>query len=86
MDDEPKRRVVWVPTDKLRTIPNLVPKRDDTFVRLVVEAVGGKVPVYLAAVPLASCVPFDLDYRPDLHPVGAAAIQAVLEDAESARR
>jgi hypothetical protein len=80
MSDEAKRRVVRVPIDKLVTIPDLVPKRDDTFVRLLVEAVGGKVPVYLAAVPLVSCVPFDLDYRPDLHPVGAAAIRSVLEE------
>jgi len=82
MSDEAKRRVVRVPTERLGTIPDLVPKRDDTFVRLLVEAVGGKVPVYLAAVPLASCVAYDLDYRPDLHPIGAAAIQSVLEDAK----
>jgi hypothetical protein len=80
MSDEAKRRVVRVPIEKLVTIPDLVPKRDDTFVRLLVEAVGGKVPVYLAAVPLVLCVPFDLDYRPDLHPVGADAIRSVLEE------
>jgi hypothetical protein len=46
-----------------------------------VEAVDGRVPLYLAGVPLVLCVPFDLDYRPDLHPVGAAAIRTVMEDA-----
>lgn len=80
MSHEPKRRIVRVPIEKLVTDPDLVPKRDDTFVRLLVEAVGGKVPVYLAAVPLVVCVPFDLDYRPDLHPVGEAAILSVLEE------
>jgi hypothetical protein len=82
MSKESKRRVVKVPTEELRTIPDLVPRRDDTFINLVQAAVRGEVPVYLAAVPLAFCVPFDLDYRPDLHPVGAAAIRSVMEEPE----
>ncbi len=35
-----------------------------------------RLPVYFAAVPLILCVPFDLDYRPDLHPIGRKAIEA----------
>ena len=59
---------MWLPTEKLRNIPDLVPKRDETFVRLLTEAGRGKVPLYLAGVPLELCVPFDADLLPDLHP------------------
>lgn len=84
-DESNRRRVVRVPVEKLGVIPGLVPKRDDTFVRLLTEAVGGRVPVYLASVPLILCVPFDVDYRPDLHPVGAAAIRAIMKEAKLGR-
>src|SRR4029077_10663709 len=80
-----RRRVVRVPVEKLGTIPELVPKRDDTFIQLITEAVSGRIRVYLAGVPLTLCVPFDMDYRPDLHPVGAAAIRAIIEEAELGR-
>lgn len=64
----------------LKTSPDLTPKRDDTFIKLIQGAVKGEVPVYLASVPLGFCVPFDLDYRPDLHPMGAAAIRSIIRD------
>lgn len=76
------RRIVRVPIEKLSTDPDLVPKLDDTFVQLVVAAVKGNVPVYLASVPLELCVPFDADYRPDLHPIGASAIKSLIENEE----
>lgn len=80
----PNHRIVRVPIQNLRIDPDLLPKRDDTFVELVVRAVRGSVPVYLASVPLELCVPFDADYRPDLHPVGAAAIKSLMENEELA--
>jgi hypothetical protein len=46
---------------------------------LLQGAISGAVSVFFAAVPLALCVPFDLDYRPDLHPVGAKAISDATE-------
>jgi hypothetical protein len=82
MSEKSNRRVVKVPVGELGTIPDLVPKRDETFINLVQAAVRGEVPVYLAAVPITICVRFDLDYRPDLHPVGAAAIRSVMEEPE----
>jgi hypothetical protein len=63
----------------LHSLPGLTPKHDERFLALLQGAVSGGVPVYFAAVPLAICVPFDLDYRPDLHPVGAQAINQMVE-------
>jgi hypothetical protein len=60
---------------ELRTIPELTPKHDARFAELMDAALKGQVPIYFAAVPLGLCVPFDLDYRPDQHPVGAEAIR-----------
>jgi hypothetical protein len=68
-----------VPISTIGTLPELTPKKDDRFSALLQSAVSGAVPVYYAAVPLALCVPFDLDYRPDLHPVGANAISQMAE-------
>ena len=64
----------------LHFLPDLTPKHDERFSALLDGAVSGDVPVYLAAVPLAICVPFDLDYRPDLHPVGKQAISQMIDD------
>ena len=61
-------------------LPDLTPKHDEQFSALLQRAVSGDVPVYFAAVPLALCVPFDLDYRPDLHPIGAKAISQWTEE------
>ena len=62
------------------SLPDLTPMHDEQFSALLQRAVSGDVPVYFAAVPLALCVPFDLDYRPDLHPVGAKAIGQMTEE------
>jgi hypothetical protein len=64
----------------IQALPELTPKQDEQFSALLQGAVSGDVPVYFAAVPLALCVPFDLDYRPDLHPVGAKAISQMTEE------
>jgi hypothetical protein len=64
----------------IHSLPELTPKHDERFSALLQGAVSGDVPVYFAAVPLALCVPFDLDYRPDLHPVGAKAIGQMTEE------
>jgi hypothetical protein len=63
----------------VHSLPDLTPKHDERFSALLQGAVSGDVPVYFAAVPLAICVPFDLDYRPDLHPAGAQAISQMTE-------
>lgn len=60
-------------------LPDLTPKLDERFSALLKGAVSGDVPVYFAAVPLAICVPFDLDYRPDLHPVGEQLINQMID-------
>lgn len=66
------------PSD-IRSLPDLTPKHDERFSALLQCAASGDVPVYFAAVPLAICVPFDLDYRPDLHPVGEQAISQMID-------
>ena len=64
-------------------IPGLTPKVDPRFDELMAEALKGLIPIYFGAVPLGLCVPFDLDYRPDQHPVGAEAIRQSLEQGKS---
>jgi len=77
MTDLPPFERVRVPTDSLHFHPDLTPKHDELLTRLMEDALVGDVPVYFAAVPLSLCIPFDPDYRPDLHPVGAKVIEAV---------
>jgi len=72
---EPER----VRVDSLKIDPATAPKSDETLIRLIREAVHGKVPVYLAIVPLARCGPFDVDYGPDVHPGVAALTEARAE-------
>jgi len=60
----------------MHLLPELTPKMDETFMRLLEETIQGTLPLYFAAVPLRLCVPFDLDYRPDRHPIGKQAIQS----------
>jgi hypothetical protein len=69
--------MVYAKLSDLDFLPGLTPKHDERFSALLKGAVSGDVPIYFAAVPLALCVPFDLDYRPDLHPVGEQAITQV---------
>jgi hypothetical protein len=59
--------------------PNLTPERDENFIRHMSAALDGTEPIYFAAVPTSICIPFDRDYRPDLHPVGAEAIKQAAE-------
>jgi hypothetical protein len=64
----------------IHTHPDLSPKLDETFISLMQKALEGEVPVYFAAVPLVLCVPFDLDYRPDLHHIAAQVIAEYAKD------
>jgi hypothetical protein len=68
-----------VKTSDIHFLPDLTPKHDERFSALLEGAVSGNVPIYFAAVPLAICVPFDLDYRPDLQPVGKEAITHTID-------
>ena len=61
---------------------NLCPNKDSTFDRLFEQAMKGETPVYFGAVPLALCIPADPDYRPDMHNIGAQAIEIALNDAK----
>ncbi len=74
-----KPQLTRIRTSEIHTLPELTPKSDERLTALLEAAIAGEVPVYFAAVPLALCVPFDLDYRPDEHPVGAQAITETTE-------
>lgn len=77
-NDLPRIRMAF--TRDIHPHPELSPKRDEVFVQLMKKAVDGEVPVYFAAIPLAHCIPADVDYRPDQHPVGKQAIQATAQE------
>jgi hypothetical protein len=75
-------KITKMKVSDLKMDPSLQPKPDPEWTRLAKAALQGELPVYFAAVPLILCVPFDLDYRPDLHPVGKQAIQQFVEAAK----
>jgi hypothetical protein len=65
-----------VRVDSLRSDPATAPNSDETLLRLIREAVEGRVLVHLAIIPLARCRQFDLDYGPEKHPAIAAIVEA----------
>ncbi len=68
-----------ISTADVHMLPDLTPKHDEQLSTPLMRALSGEVPIYFAAVPLALCIPFDVDYRPDRHPVGAVAIDQTAE-------
>jgi hypothetical protein len=74
---------MMIKPSELHNLPGLTPQRDERHMQLLEEAVAGTLRIFFAAVPLGLCVPFDLDYRPDKHPVGAAAIRDAFEQAKA---
>src|SRR5260370_30326963 len=75
-------KIAKIKVSDLKIDSSLQPKSDPEWLRLADGALKAQVPVYFAAVPLILCVPFDLDYRPDVHPVGQQAIRAFVEMAD----
>jgi len=72
-------KISKVNVSEIKIDPLLRPKTDPEWMRLAEGALKGEIPVYFAAVPLILCIPFDLDYRPDLHPHGQQAIRLFVE-------
>lgn len=68
--------VVEVPVDAIHDDPNLVPLLDESFIDRCAQAMHGGLAVYCGVVPIGRIVPFDVDYRPDKHPIGSKAIDA----------
>ncbi|NUQ45060.1 MAG: hypothetical protein HUU22_03390 [Phycisphaerae bacterium] len=48
-------------------------------------ALTGEVPVYFAAVPLSLLRPFSPDYDVERHPVGRAAVEALMQECAAGR-
>lgn len=61
-------------------LPELTPKKDEHLLSLLSQAFHNKIPVHFAVVPVSLIVPFDLDYRPDLHELGAKSIAAMVDE------
>ena len=68
-----------VPVDKVGTLEGLKPLKDDVFSYLLERAAAGEADVYFAAVPMGLVDPFDTEYRPQDHPIGAAAIDQIFK-------
>lgn len=75
MDDSTR-----VPIEAIHAHPDLTPRTDNVLLGLIEQALDGRLGVYFGAVPVGRVVPFDLDYRPDRHPIGASAIDTSLEE------
>ena len=69
----------YIAIKDLKSDPSLTPAMDGKFQDLMIECIQGRTPVFYATVPLCQCVPFDTDYRPDLHPVGKQAIEQTMD-------
>jgi len=69
-----------VPIDSISESPGLQPKIDENLIGLMQSAYEGRTPVYFGAIPAAIIVPFDIDYRPDLHPIGKQVISTYYEE------
>lgn len=61
-------------------LPGLQPLEDKVFQYLFGQAMTGDLQVFWAAIPMGLIIPFDKEYNPSLHPVGAAAIEEVTKE------
>lgn len=69
-----------VSTREIKALDGLKPLEDKVFTYLLEQAVAGVIPVYYGAVPFIMIRPFDEGYRPEAHPVGKAAVDAIIQD------
>lgn len=67
----------YVDPDSIKVDPTLRPNYDERFTEYYSDALESRIPVYYASVPIHLLVPFDLDYRPDKHPIGMKFIEAL---------
>jgi hypothetical protein len=74
------RRPTRVSVDEIDALLGLRPLRDDILGYLLQRALDGQVPVYFAAVLRTLIRPFDAEYDPAKHPVGAAAIEQAMAE------
>jgi len=71
------------PLSDLHIDPTLCPAKDELFMSRMMDVMKDRLGLYFAAVPLSLCIPFDQDYRPDLHKIGAPAIKQAAEVARA---
>ena len=71
------RRKELMDVEEIHALAGLRPLYDPILGHLLEGAYHGSVDIYYAAIPLSVIRPFDPDYDPSKHPVGAAAIADV---------
>lgn len=54
-------------------------KMDERLISLMEQALNGNLQMYYGEVQIGQLVPYDLDYRPDLHPITKMAIDRCVE-------
>lgn len=74
------RRPTRVSVDEIDALLGLRPLPDPILGYLLQRALSGLVSVYFAAVPRTLIRPFDTEYDPAKHPVGAAAIERTMAE------
>lgn len=76
-----KPKVEKINPNEIHFLPELTPKRDEMLLSLMEQALKDELPLYYAAIPLALCIHFDVEYRPDMHPLGKTAIKQASDEA-----
>jgi hypothetical protein len=69
--------------NSLNVDPTLRPNYDSRFSVLYDKAMKKEIPIYFAPIPLSLCIPYDVDFRPDLHPIGKQVMAEKREQALS---
>ena len=69
-----------VDINRLKTDSKTSPPLDPVFQHLFEEAYSGRIPVYIAAIPLEIIRPYSPDYNPEGHPEGEKVTEALFED------
>ena len=55
-------------------------KMDERLMTLMDQVLAGSLRMYYGEVPIGQLVPYDLDYRPDLHPITKEVIESFIEE------
>ena len=69
--------IKYIDRDSIKVDPAMRPNYDERFTRHYEQALLGEIPTYFAEVPTKLLVPFDVDFRPDKHPMGIKTMEAM---------
>lgn len=80
MNDDDTVNIPLDEIENLGSIPELEPKIDEVFVDLMQKALKGQLNTYYAEVPLSLIIPYDIEHKPDSHPIGKQVIEEITND------